>query len=112
MSAASSFDYQVRGRVGFGNLMQIRKEGEAAIAAAGDQVVVDLSGIENGNSAAVALLMAWFRAAEALEKSIRFVGARAEVRNIVELSGLTDVLPMEAAGAARDPETFPAEAGR
>lgn len=92
--------------------MQIRKEGEVAITAAGDPVVVDLSGIENGNSAAVALLMAWFRAAQAQEKSIRFVGARAEIRNIVELSGLTAVLPIEDTVGVEDPKTFPAEAGR
>ena len=111
MSRPSASNYQVVGRVDLGNLMQIREEGEAAIAAAGDRVVVDLSRLENGNSAALALLMAWFRAAESQEKTIEFVGAPAELQNIVELSGLAGVLPLEGA-AAVEPDAFPAEAGR
>lgn len=106
---SDAVDYRVTGRVRFANLMDIREAGEAAITAGGDDVVVDLSGIENGNSAAVALLIAWYRAAESQDKSIRFVAAPAELENIVELSGLRDVLPLTANGAERD--ALPAEAG-
>ena len=100
MSEAVPAAYRVNGRVTFANLMHIREEGEAAIAEAGDPVVIDFTGLENGNSAAVALLMAWLRAADDLGKSIEFVAAPTELENIVELSGMTDVLPMRSRAVA------------
>lgn len=102
MSDAGAIDYRLRGRVTFGNLVRIREEGRQAIARAGEQAVFDLSGLERGNSAAVALLMDWFRAAEHGGKSIRFVAPPVELENIVELSGLTDLLPLGAATAAAE----------
>lgn len=106
-----AINYRIDGRVRFANLMEIREAGEAAIDAGGERVVIDLSGLENGNSAAVALLMAWYRAADAQDKSIRFVRAPVELENIIELSGLRDVLPIEAAGAWQS-EALPAEVDR
>jgi phospholipid transport system transporter-binding protein len=88
--------------------MTLRKAGEEAIAEADDQVEFDLSGIENGNSAGVALLIAWFREAERLDKRIVFHHVPEDLRNIVDLSGLTPVLPVQ---NGRDGDT-PAGAGR
>lgn len=110
MSEAATSDFRVSGPVTFANVTGIRARGEAAIAAGGDRVVLDVSGIEHGNSVALALLIAWFRAAEVAGKSIVFTGVPAELENIVELSGLTDVLPLQGAEPAE--HTFPAEAGR
>lgn len=86
--------YRLEGRVTFDNLLTLRREGEAAIAAAGDHVVVDLGGLDNGNSAAVALLMAWYRAADERDKTIEFAAPPEELENIIELSGLDEVLPL------------------
>lgn len=110
MSEAGGVDYRLSGRVTFGNLVRIREEGEEAIARAGDRVVIDLSGLESGNSAAVALLMAWFRAAEHGGKSIRFLAPPEELENIVDLSGLIDVLPLGETG--REAGTTNLQAGR
>jgi phospholipid transport system transporter-binding protein len=112
LSGSRAIDYRVEGRVGFHNLVQIREAGEAAIAAAADGVVIDLSALDNGNSAAVALLMAWYRAAEIQNKSIVFVAAPEELANIVELSGLTDVLPLEGFHTVPESVAYPAEAGQ
>jgi ABC-type transporter Mla MlaB component len=100
LSGADDLTYRLSGRVTFDNLVQIREEGEAAIVGAGDRAEIDLSGLEHGNSAAVALLMAWFRAAESLDKRIVFEAPPIELVNIVELSGLTDVLPLSGSGTA------------
>lgn len=86
--------YRLEGRVSFDNLVQLRREGEAALAQAADPAVMDLSGLSHGNSAAVALLMAWFREAEHHDKTVRFVHVPEEVKNIIELSGMSDVLPL------------------
>ncbi len=99
MNDAVEAAFRPTGRVTFGNLLRLRQEGEAAIAAAPEKAVVDLSGLENGNSAAVALLMAWFRAARNLDKSIVFTRAPTGIRNIIELSGMHDVLPLQDDGA-------------
>lgn len=102
MSALSdSADYRLTGAVTFDSMARIRAEGAAAIAAAGKRVLVDLSGLERGNSVAVALLMAWLRAAQHEDKSLVFAGAPAELTNIIELSGMTDVLPLQDAAPAQ-----------
>lgn len=102
-AATEAADYRVDGPVTFHNLERIRKEGEVAIEAAGERVNIDLSGLEQANSAAVALLMAWYRAAEGDGKAIAFVDAPVALVNIVELSGMTEVLPIRTHGA--DPAT-------
>jgi len=85
----------VEGTVTFDNLMERREAGEQAIAGAAGELVFDLGGLEAGNSAAVALLMAWFRAADRQEKAVRFVGVPQELRSILDLSGMAGVLPLE-----------------
>ncbi len=100
MSETGAVSYRLNGRVGFDNLMELREQGEAAIRDGGDRAVIDLSGLENGNSAAVALLMAWFRLAENLGKEIVFQAPPAEIENIVGLSGLSALLPLGNPGEA------------
>ena len=91
--------YRMQGHVTFDNLMAVRRAGEEALQGAGDRAAVDVSGLENGNSAAVAVLMAWLRCAESLGKSVVFVGMPARLAKIIELSGMTEVLPLTAGAA-------------
>jgi anti-anti-sigma regulatory factor len=95
LSDATAVRVPVEGTVTFDNLMERRESGEQAIAEATGEVVFDLGGLEAGNSAAVVLLMAWFRAADRQEKTVRFVGVPSELRSILDLSGMTGVLPLE-----------------
>ncbi|MCZ6659021.1 MAG: STAS domain-containing protein [Gammaproteobacteria bacterium] len=87
-------DDQLSGVIDFDNLTEIRRVGEARIGEVSESLSIDLSGLEKANSATVALLIAWFRAAEAQEKSIVFVEIRPELRNIIAFSGLDQVLPL------------------
>lgn len=95
MSDAAAVSVPVEGNVTFDNLVNRREAGEQVIADAAGEVVFDLGGLEGGNSAAVALLMAWFRAADRQHKTVRFVGVPPELRSILDLSGMTGVLPLE-----------------
>ncbi len=88
--------------VTFESLTRLRAAGESAIAATATGVVIDLSGLPQSNSAAVALLLAWWREADRLEKPIAFRDPPASLRDIVELSGMTDVLPFEPAADATE----------
>jgi anti-anti-sigma factor len=94
LSDDPSGSHRIRGPVTFENLMALRAEGDRVIATATEPVRMHLEGLDGGNSAAVALLMAWFRAATAHQKTIEFVDVPKEVRKIIELSGLTEVLPL------------------
>jgi phospholipid transport system transporter-binding protein len=94
----SSYDecFALRGPVTLANLQDVRRQGEAALAAAGTRASIDLSGLTQGNSAALAVLMAWFRRAQSLGKSVIFTGAPVELQKIMELSGMSRVLPVVA----------------
>jgi phospholipid transport system transporter-binding protein len=104
LSDGAGVSHRVRGPVTFENLMALRAEGDEVIAAATGPVRMQLEDLDGGSSAAVALLMAWFRSATAREKAIEFVDVPKEVRKIIELSGMTEVLPLveSAAAAASD----------
>jgi ABC-type transporter Mla MlaB component len=80
--------------VSLDNLMDVRRAGEAALAAAGASPTIDLAGLAGGNSAAVAVLMAWFRAARAQNKNLVFTGPPERLWKIIQLSGMATVLPL------------------
>jgi ABC-type transporter Mla MlaB component len=61
----------------------------------GDAMVFDLSPLQECNSAAVALLMAWVRYAHAQGKTVVYVGAPADLLNIIEVTGLSQTLPIQ-----------------
>lgn len=92
-SGEASGSFRLDQPVTFDSLVRLRSAGESAISAAADAVLVDLAGLEHSNSAAVALLMAWWREAERQGKRITFRDPPAALRDIVELSGMTEVLP-------------------
>lgn len=87
-------DDKLSGVIDFANLTEIRSIGESRIKEAVKTLSIDLSRLEEANSATVALLIAWFRTAEAHEISIIFVEVPHELRNIIALSGLDQVLPL------------------
>ena len=81
-------------RVTLDNLTAIRAQGELCI----DQnpaLVVDLSGLKDYSSAAVALLVAWFRHAQQQQKSIEFAQIPSELLSIIELCELDEMLPIK-----------------
>lgn len=81
------------------NIADVRALGEKHIfeqkTAEGNECTFHLSGLEQFNSLAVALLMAWFRYAHAHGKSIVYVDVPHDLRNIIDVSGLTEVLPIK-----------------
>ncbi|MEZ5558778.1 MAG: STAS domain-containing protein [Pseudomonadales bacterium] len=100
--AASGGGFVAPARIGFDNFAAVRRDGETALQSAGTEFVVDLSDLQETNSVTVALLMAWFRLAHAEGKTVRFVGVPAGLMNIIEFSGLSNVLPVTARAAAGD----------
>ena len=87
---------RLSGAVTFGNLVEIRAAGEARIRASRHGVEFDCSGLEEASSVAVALLIAWRRAALQCGKNAAFTGVPSGMRDIAAFSGLGDVLPLTA----------------
>jgi ABC-type transporter Mla MlaB component len=71
-----------------------------APAAQPPTVAISLGGVTNGNSVLVSLMLVWMRRARAVGAQVRFVDVPPLVSNLIEFSGLDDVLPMEPRGAA------------
>lgn len=91
---ASEVCFRLEGPVSLDNLIEVRRAGEAALAAAGPRTAIDLAGLSNGNSAALAVLMAWFRAARTRRQGLVFTNTPERLRKIIQLSGMAAVLPV------------------
>ena len=74
---------------------------EASAASAEFHTVeISLAGITNGNSVLVSLMLVWMRRARTARVGILFVDIPPLVSNLIEFTGLDEVLPMVRAGAA------------
>ncbi|RJS94633.1 lipid asymmetry maintenance protein MlaB [Salinisphaera sp. Q1T1-3] len=59
---------------------------------AGHETVIDLGGVVRADSAGVALLLEWMRDARRAGTTLRFANAPAQMRAIIDFSGLGDVI--------------------
>lgn len=57
-------------------------------------VVVDLAQVEAVDSAAVSLMLSWMRQARSQGRDVSFIHAPANLRSLVDLYGLSEVLPL------------------
>lgn len=87
--------FALAGEVDAGNFVQWQHRGEDYIAACEDVPCIDLSDLARSNSLTVALLLAWLRYAAGQQKSVRFAHSPASLRNIIQFSGLTELLPLD-----------------
>ena len=89
--------FALSGSVDAENFAAWQARGEAFIAGCEEAIpCFDLSALESSNSLAVALLLAWLRYAARAQKSVQFAHSPAALRNIIQFSGLTQLLPLDA----------------
>ena len=74
------------------NAVIATEAGLQAIAAGADSI--DLSALKTVDSSAVAVLLAWLRAAQAEQRELTFIGAPANLLSLISLYGFDDVLPL------------------
>ncbi len=67
------------------------KEGAAVIA--GDNLEVDLAGVNEVDSAALTLLLEWLRLAQARKAGLAFVNLPANLTSLATLYGVLDLIP-------------------
>ena len=67
---------------------------DKATVAAGDKLTVDLSQVEAVDSSAVSVLLQWLRQARELGVQLSYANSPANLRSLIGLYGVTDVLPL------------------
>lgn len=70
----------------------IKAEGEAELASGA--TVVDLGGVTEADSSAVAILLAWVRSAQERGRPISIVRSPEGIRSLAALYGVADMLPL------------------
>jgi len=58
------------------------------------EVVIDLSGVTETDSSAVALLLAWCRCARTRGQSVKLVAVPEGLRRLIAVYGLVELLPL------------------
>lgn len=91
--------YALPEAVNFANLPALRRQAELEIddLSAARTLEIGFGNLSHSGSPAVALMIALFRHAHVAEKTVSFVDVPADILNIIEVSGLGDVLPLRAA---------------
>lgn len=83
---------QVLGPMVIASAAALKDEGVSALAAGA--TVVDLAGVTDADSAAVAVLLAWVRAAQERSQVISIVHSPESIRSLATLYGVADLLPL------------------
>ena len=80
----------LQGPVTMANVTQVLEE--SARVFEGPEVVVDLSGVTEVDSAAVSLLLEWRRAAAAASRRIEYTNVPANLRSLADLYGVAELI--------------------
>ena len=80
----------LQGPVTIASVQSLLDEGARSITAA--DVTIDLGGVTEVDATAVSLLLEWRRQAAAASRTIRYVNLPANLRNLAELYGVTELL--------------------
>ena len=83
---------RLSGAISFENFAGMRQAGEALVDQATGTASIDLQAIEHANSLTVGAMVAWFRHAQKQGKSVSFTHVPPDLRKIIRVSGLTDIL--------------------
>lgn len=70
----------------------LKKAGDGAVAAGA--AMVDLAGVTEADSAAVAILLSWLRVARERKQALMIVNAPTSIRSLATLYGVADMLPL------------------
>ncbi|MDE3738451.1 STAS domain-containing protein [Metapseudomonas resinovorans] len=94
---AAPGELRLVGVLDFSTGPQLREAGKQMIRASkGAGLLLDCSAVEKTSSVGLALLLAFMRDAEAAGKAVTVRGMPEDMRQIAEVSGVTELLPLEA----------------
>lgn len=83
----------VSGKIQFGNVVALRRQGNRAIACmTQQQLTVDLSGVTLSDSSGLSLLLCWLRYAKQQGKTMRFIHMPEPLSRVAEVCGVASLL--------------------
>ena len=93
VTLAGESELRLSGVLNFQTGPQLRKEGQALIKKAlAKSLVVDCSGVTKSSSVGLSLLLCFIRDAQALNKPLSIRAMPEDMREIAQVSGLTELL--------------------
>lgn len=87
--------FRLSGELTMQTVPALWQQAAAQLPPAGQAMIVDLDAVERCDSAALALLVEWMRAAGARGVEVGFRNLPRQLRDIARLTGLEDMLPEE-----------------
>ena len=97
ISESSPGNVKLSGVIDFRSGPALRKSGQKLIRSSkATDLLLDCSAVEKSSSVGVSLLLAFMRDAAAAGKQLSFCGLPEDMRQIAQVSGLEDLLPLEA----------------
>jgi phospholipid transport system transporter-binding protein len=98
---AQGSELRVSGELVLASVAQVLEPGRRAIAAVtGAHAVLDLSAVTRADSAALALVVDWMRAARARDVALALRAVPPQLAAIAQLSGLQALIPGAGGGAS------------
>lgn len=88
----------IQGDLVFTTILKVLAESKPLLAAL-PVWTIDLGGVRHADSAGLALLTAWFRQARLQQTSLCFYNIPVQMQKIINVSGLSDILPIQAAAS-------------
>jgi phospholipid transport system transporter-binding protein len=89
--------FRLQGALTFDTVTGLLDRGNQLFAAC-PALEIDLMGVDRVDSAGLALLTEWTRSSQSLQQDIRFINMPSQMRDLLRVSGLDNVLPF-----GRDP---------
>lgn len=95
LTAVTAGRWRLSGTLDFTTVSRLAAEGQALLAGAAGQAVVevDLSAVEQANSAGLALLLEWIEMARARGVRLSYAHLPTSLQRIAAFSNLQDLLP-------------------
>ncbi len=91
---AQSGSYLVSGELRFDTVPALLEHSRSLFAAGVPALQLDLQDVAHADSAGLALLIEWFRAARAAGQEISFINVPSQMLDMARVSGLDGVLPL------------------
>jgi phospholipid transport system transporter-binding protein len=91
---ARTGSYLLSGELDFATVPVLLERGRAMFAAGAPALRLDLGGVSRADSAGLALLIEWSRAARAAGQEIAFVNVPPQMFAMARVTGLDGVLPL------------------
>ncbi len=87
-------EYALSGVLDFTSVVALQQAGISPLQGEATSLRIDLAGVEHANSAGLALLIHWWRAARQAQRELQFLHLPPQLQALAQVSGLESILPI------------------